>query len=132
MSKKVIIPSPLITRMSRDYRAGHEEGFAEGVIFEKATYDLALEKSKDKILEKIKSQLWIEIERDKDGVATENALQEMIAKLPIVVVTQFNEHGIDQFFDVITRGTTDCMQFIAANPKVTHYLELPKLNKQTT
>lgn len=129
---KVIIPSPLITRMSRDYRTGHEEEFAEGVISGKATYDLALEKSKYKILEKIKSQLWIEIERDKDGVATENALQEMIAKLPIVVVTQFNEHGIDQFFDVITRNETDCMQFIAANPKVTHYLELPKLNKKTT
>ena len=128
MSKKVIIPSPLITRMSRDYRAGHEEGFAEGVIFGKATYDLALEKSKDKILEKIKSQLWIKIER-KDGVATENALKEMIAKLPIVVVTQFNEHGIDQFFNVITRDATDCMQFIAANPRVTHYLPIPKLNK---
>lgn len=129
MSKKAIIPSPLITRMSRDYRAGHEEGFAEGVIFGKATYDLALGKSKDKILERIKSHLWIEIERDKDGVATENALKAMRDKLPIVVVTQFNEHGIDQFFDVITREATDCMQFIAANPKVTHYLELPKLNK---
>lgn len=128
---KIIIPSPLITRMSRDYRAGHEEGFAEGVVFGKATYELALEKSKDKILEKIKSQLWIEIERDKDGAATKNALKEMIAKLPIVVVTQFNEHGIDQFFDVITREATDCMQFIAANPKVTHYLELPKLNKES-
>lgn len=127
MSNKIIIPAPLITRMSRDYRAGHDEGFAEGVIFGKATYDLALEKSKDKILETIKSQLWIKIERDKDGVATENAIKEMTEKLPIVVVTQFNEHGIDQFFDVITMGATDCMQFIAANPEVTHYLELPKL-----
>lgn len=131
MSNKIIIPSPLITRMSRDYRAGHDDGFAEGVVFGKATYELALEKSKDKILEKIKSQLWIEIERDKDGVATEKALKEMTNKLPIVVVTQFNEHGIDQFFDVITRNATDCMQFIAANPNVTHYLELPKLNKES-
>lgn len=46
---------------------------------------------------------WIKIDRDKDGFATESAMNIMFAHLPFVIATEFNEHGIELFYDVVTK-----------------------------
>ena len=71
---------------------------------------------------------WIKIERDKDGFTTEKCMIEMRNALPFCLLTQFNEHGIDQFYNVVTHNNVaDWMGDIATNVRCTHYLPLPKL-----
>lgn len=71
---------------------------------------------------------WIKIERDKDGFATEECLDKMTRALPCVLLSQFNEHGVEHFYDVATLVSIDYwMVEINTNTHYTHYLPLPKL-----
>lgn len=71
---------------------------------------------------------WIKIDRDKDGFATESAINRMFAHFPIVIATEFNEHGIDLFYDVVTHENfVDYMGDIQTKTRITNYLPIPKL-----
>ena len=71
---------------------------------------------------------WIKIERDKDGFATKECLEKMTSILPFVLLEQFNEHGIEHFYDVVTLVNVKyLMGDITTNVRCTHYLPLPKL-----
>lgn len=71
---------------------------------------------------------WIKIERDKDGLATEECLDFMMSNLPFVVADQCPNGGI--FYQVVCdsnvkdgwRGEID------RNTDYTHYFPIPKLN----
>lgn len=68
---------------------------------------------------------WIKIERDKDGFATEECINKMTDNLPIVIVEQFNEHGIEQFYDIVTSyNIADYMGDMTIETKITHYLPI--------
>lgn len=71
---------------------------------------------------------WIKIERDKDGFATEECLDKMTRAFPFVLLSQFNEHGVEHFYDVVTLNSVDYwIGDITTNTRYTHYLPLPKL-----
>ena len=70
---------------------------------------------------------WIPIDRNKDGFATDNCVNTMLDKLPFLAVMQYNEHGVEQFFDIVTQyNIADYMGDITTKTRYTHYLPIPQ------